>query len=201
MSITASSICLSNYIGLPIDVVNHIAMYVAETEKWITQRDTNGTYYRKVNPTVFYKLSRFCIFYKRIGNLDSHTIVFNRSLEYNTAKTVVQNKYIYNGNLYVTLYTTIEIARNIFDYVSIVYMVSSSSLSHRQFIKGTLYRPSEKLVWNQHRNITAFDMLDDTMYVNHNDYYVQYVWNTELNIGEYIVQGLDGNEYAIEWEQ
>lgn len=202
MSIIASSICLSNYIGLPIDIVNQIAMYAGGTEKWIPQLDTKGKIYRIVNTTAYNKLSRFCRFYKRIGNLDSHTIVFNRSLEYDTAKTIVLNKCILsNGSLEVTLYTKIEIARNIFDYMSIVYTVSPFSLSHRRLVKGTLYRPSEKLAWNQHRNITTFDMVDDIMYVNHNDYYVQYVWNTELNIGEYIVQGLDNNEYEIEWDQ
>jgi hypothetical protein len=77
-------------------------------------------------------------------------------------------------------------------------MVSPSSIPIRQFVKGVMHLPLESLLWNKQRTITTFDMVNDVMYVNHSNFQMEYIWNEELNIGEYIMQG--HHEYDDDYE-
>jgi hypothetical protein len=188
MSITTSSICLSKYVGLPIDIANCIARY-AGTEKWIPQFDTKGKFYRKVNPAYFDELSYICYIQPDIASgRTTHTVVLNNSQRYETAMTIVQRRHICdNGDMQVTLYTSIEVARGVFNYLSITYVITPYSMPLHEFVKGTFHRPSEPLSWNQQQQITSFRMENNVMCVNYAEYQVEYVWNEQLNFGEYIV--------------
>ena len=200
MSITTASIFISNYLGLPIDIANCIARYVG-TEKWIPQYDTKNNLDRKVNPAYFDELTNICDNHPAMASgRTTHAIVFNHSLRYDTANTVVQRRCVcYNGDIKITIYTSIEIARNVFDYLSITYVVSAYSTPVRQFLQGTLHCPSELLSWSQQQQVTSFYMENDVMFVNYRDLHVQFVWNNELNIGEYIVDVIeeDDDDYNL----
>ena len=199
MSITTASICLSKYLGLPMDIANCIVRY-AGTSKWIPQYDTKGKLYKKVNPRVYGTLSRLCYMHPAfMSGLNTHSVVLNSSIRYDTARTFVQRRHICNnGDLHITLYTMFEVSPDVFNYLSITYMVSPSSIPIRQFVKGVMHLPLESLLWNKQRTITTFDMVNDVMYVNHSNFQMEYIWNEELNIGEYIMQG--HHEYDDDYE-
>ena len=198
MSITTASICLSKYLGLPTDVTNCIALY-AGTEKWIPQFDTNNKLTGKINPASaqFDELSDLC--YNKPHMITGQTVVLNDAVY--TGNTFVQaRRFSDDGDIHIMLYTEIEVAEGVFHYLSIVQSASPYSVPVIQFEKGTLHRPMETLSWNQQRRITSFHMVNDAMLVSYADFQVQYVWNEQLNIGEYIVDLPDDNEtddYAL----
>ena len=187
MSITTASICLSNYLGLPIDVVNCIARY-AGTEKWIPQFDTKNNLTGKINTesVQFNELSN--LYYDKPDMSTGKTIVINNSRSYKST-AIIQSKRICedDGDIHLTLYTSIEVAYGVYNYISIVHVVSPYSTPIRQFLKGELHRPLEPLALNRQRQITSCHIENDVIFVNVNDFQVEYVWNSELNIGEYIV--------------
>ena len=189
MSLTTTCICLSKYLGIPIDVSNLVSQYSAdETSKWITQYDTVGNLYRRINPTYFVDLSIIINMKPDMySSIIPHAIVLNGTLRYDTARSVIQRRDVReNGDTEITIYTTVEIAVDVFEYLSITYIISSYTTPLRQFDRGTLYRPSEPVEWNKLQNITEFYMEDNVMIVNHTDVHMEYSWNPLLNIWEYV---------------
>lgn len=190
MSLTTSCICLSNYRGLPTDITNIISSYVG-TAKWIPQYDTRGRLYRKVNPIFYPELSNICCMKPDLEiTRTNHPIVMNRTHHYNTAQTYVLRTFINdNSDIQVNLYTSVEVDYDVFEYITVSYIVSPSSFPVRQFLRGTLHRPYEKVSFNREQTITRFDMSNDNItYIDHTEIHVEYVWNEEFEIGEYVIQ-------------
>ena len=191
MSLTTSCICLSNYRGLPTDITNIISSYVGSSTKWIPQYDTRGRLYRKVNPIFYHELSNICCMKPDLEmTRATHSLVMNRTHYYDTARTYVLRTFINdNHDIQVILYTSVEVDYDIFEYITVSYVVSSSTFPVRQFLRGTLHRPYEQVSFNREQTITQFDMSDDNItYINHTDVHVEYVWNEEFEIGEYVIQ-------------
>jgi len=209
MSLTTSSICLSKYYGIPSDVSNLIVSYLSsENAKYIPQYNTMGDIYYKINTAYFIKLSEICEYnLGRTSMNKPHEIVLN-TRRYNNAITVLQRKWISeDGKLRLTLYTTVEIAPDTYEYLSVSYSyLLFDTTPIRQFEKGTLFRPMETNVFNQQQRITSFNMENDVMYVSHTEVHAQFVWNNALNFGEYVVDMVDGifpnvadDEDEIDW--
>ena len=204
MSLTTALIAISSYVRLPTDVANLIAQYGAsETDKWIPQHDIHGHISYKVNSDFFYDLAKVCYTHPALlSGRNRHTVILNHTTRYDNAITYVYHRYFdENHDLHISLYTSIETAPEVFDYMTMTYVVSPTTDPVRQFVKGTLHRPSEILSWNREQRITSLDMLGDTMFVNYTEIHVEYMWNDALNIGEYILTGDigDDNDDDITW--
>jgi hypothetical protein len=185
MSITTASICLSNYIGLPIDVVNYIARY-AGIEKWIPQFDTKNNLTGKINKESekFDELSDF--WNNKPRTIIRQTIILN-NVAYKGA-VYIQYQYVgENHDIHMMMYISIEISDDVYHYLSIVHSANPYSNPVIQFVKGELHRPLEPLSLNRQRQITAFRIENGVIFATFNDFQVEYIWNVELNIGEYIV--------------
>ena len=116
-----------------------------------------------------------------------HAIVLNGTLRYETAQTMVLRRHVgEDGDMEITTYTTVEIAPDVYEYLSITYIISTYTTPVRQFDRGTLYRPSEPVEWNKLQRITEVDTEGNVMFVNHTDIHMEYSFNPLLNIWEYV---------------
>ena len=173
--LTTTHICLSNYLGLPNDVSNIVVSYLESDSKWIPQFDNDGHIYRKVNAAFFSRLSELCYIKSDMQiEQEPHSVIMNRYLVYDRANSYVLRTFINDqSDIQVILYTSIEVARDVFEYMTISYIVNSTSLPVREFCRGILHRPYEQLEWNRTRTITDFHMVYNHMYIEHDEQPVQ----------------------------
>jgi hypothetical protein len=132
-----------------------------------------------------------------------HPIVLNNTRYYNNATTFVQRVFVCsNGDMEIVLYTTFEISRDVYEYLSISYVVLRGQ--QYRFTNGILYRPNEPIHLNQYQTVTSIRMETDILHVTHSELQIQFIWNNQLNVGEYILQPTFGviaeyDEHGIEW--
>ena len=141
MSLTTSSICLSTYIGIPSEVANLIATYAGSiSNKWIPRIDSitgklsfivNESYYTEL----LYILSTRPFI---VEGVREHTIMTNGVNRYN-ATTYLQQCGKVENDIEVSIYSTVEVSPEVFDYYFIVYLLKGF---RRVFRKGTIHRAS-----------------------------------------------------------
>jgi hypothetical protein len=86
------------------------------------------------------------------------------------------------------LYTRIEIVPEVFNYMMILCNWSfGETASETHFVKGNLYRPSEKNEWDRKRTLTSVEIDNRVIRVSHNEPVIQYEWNQYLGVGALIV--------------
>ena len=154
MSLTTASICISNYLGVPTELMNIITQYAATNDdKWVPHFDTAGTLHKKINGHAFARLSK--IYEMRVySSFYSHVLVLNGVISCRSFTRV-----IYVDDSTRTLYTKSEIYPGVFDYYTITY--DSSSL-HEQFKSGSIYMSG----FTQSQAVTSFHMHGNEMYVS-----------------------------------
>lgn len=141
MSLTTSSICLSAYIGFPSDVANLIATYAgSESNKWIPRIDPiTGKLSFVVNKYYYTNLlSSFSVKVIVVNGFREHTIVVNGVNRY-TATTYLQHCVEVDNGIEVSTYSTVEVSPGVFDYYSILYLLSGNLCG---LLKGTIHRAS-----------------------------------------------------------
>lgn len=140
MSLTTSAICLSTYLGIPIDVTNAIVQYATPNEtKWIPQSNSNGEFTKKINFSAYFNLlNMFAVRPNVLLGVRTHTLVLDNNLHY-TATTYVQSaRELENGRIEITLYATVEVSTNLYDYYTIVY--NQNNIDTRvTFSNGTMH--------------------------------------------------------------
>jgi hypothetical protein len=191
MSLTTSLISLSKYLGLPADVSNEILQYsIEEDEKWLIQIDSCGNIYRKVNRSLVNEVSLlFAVKHIMNTSLSFHPLVVNNAVHHDIVETYVQRSYTNDdGDFEYVLYITNEVSPGRFEYFSVLYRVSPYSTPLREFIRGTVYRPSEEISFHREQSITEFQVIDTTMYISHTEVVIDYFVNTEfdMDITEYL---------------
>ena len=120
MSLTTASICISNYLGVPTELMNIITQYAATNDdKWVPHFDTAGTLHKKINGHAFTRLSK--IYEMRVySSVYYHVLVLNDVIRCQSSTRV-----IYVDEHTSTLYTKSEIYPGVFDYYTITYDPSS----------------------------------------------------------------------------
>ena len=140
MSLTTSAICLSTYLGIPIDVTNAIVQYATPDEtKWIPQSNSNGEFTKKINFSAYFNLlNMFAVRPNVLLGVRTHTLVLDNGSRY-TATTYVQSaRELENSCIEITIYVTAEVRPNLYDYYTIVY--NQNNIDNRvTFLKGTMH--------------------------------------------------------------
>lgn len=189
MSLKALYICLHYYKNIPSDVTSSIVEYV--DNKWISYLDVRGIVRWKLNPCAFKCLSEIVSF-KPIVIRNFRTIprIMNANgVEFSQSDTVVvAPKLISPTEIRLSIYAKFEIAQEVFNYAMMSFCWTFGENSdHHRFLKGILYRPHEKLIWNREQIITSAVVDDYAINVHHSEVLFQYIWNPEFNIGEYVI--------------
>ena len=141
MSLTTTSICLSNYHGIPTDVVNLISKYAATEEHgWVPSFDSFGNLKLKVNVDGHSDLSQMWRLKPLIMNgVRDHQLVLNmnQNLRYNATTYVQRVREIENSETAdITLYSAVEVVPNKFDYYIITYHWENN---RTEFVRGSMY--------------------------------------------------------------
>jgi hypothetical protein len=163
MSLTTASICISNYLGVPTELMNIITQYAATNDnKWVPHFDTAGTLHKKINGHAFATLSR--IYEMRVySRIYTHVLVLNGVISCRSL-----TRMIYVDEYTRTLYTKSEIYPGVFDYYTITYDSSSSS-SQNQLKSGSVHMSG----FTQSQAVTSFHMHGNEMWVSIIDEYDQ----------------------------
>ena len=191
MSLIASHICIARRLGMPIDVVNTIAQYIGTNSKWVPHFDIHGVLRWKVNPQSFGNLSEIISFKPAIVRNFRTNIraVSANGVESNHSETVlIAPRLISPTEIDLIVYTKFETAPEVFNYAMMSFhWTFGEATNEHSFVKGTLHCPQEALSWNRQQKITSARIETDAVSIEHTDVIFQYVWNYELNIGEYVV--------------
>lgn len=193
MSLVCSSICLFKS-GIPVDIVNAVVEYIGTTPnaRWIPRFNICGNLQWTLNKQAFNGLSDICSVKPTIYNGFRRTptvMVINGVEQEHPCSSVllIAPKLITPDIIHTTVYATIEIAPNVFNHISVVCEWGVGAFGDiTNFYKGSLYRPYEHK-WNREQPVTSIQIDNNRITVVHNEVIIQNVWNTELNIWEYVV--------------
>lgn len=191
MSLIASHICIARRLGMPIDVVNAIAQYIGTNSKWVPHFDIHGALRWKVNPQSFGNLSEIISFKPAVirnFRTKNRSVVTNPALYAQSDTILIAPRLISPTEIDLIVYTTVEVAPDVFNYAMMSFhWTFGEAANEHSFVKGTWHSPSEALSWNRQQKIMSARIDVDAISINHTDVMFEYVWNQDLNVGEYVV--------------
>ena len=195
MTTVSTSIYLMKHFGIPSDIVNLVGEYIGTSGRWLPYIDTHGDLRWKLNHASFESLSLICSYKPLIVShfrSEEISVVLNGSHTYTESDTVmIAPKLLSPTEIELILYTRIEVEPNVFHYTMVKSnWVFCTRSTENHFIKGILYRPNESIKWNREQNITLAHINNSVYHIDHTEVIMQYVWNSDLNIGEYVVHDL-----------
>ena len=191
MSLVSSSICMFKR-NIPVDIVNAVIEYIGATPnaRWIPRFGLDGKLCWKLNKQVFKGLSDLCMYkpviYRNFRCTPTFTIM--NGVEYDIPCyniLLIAPQLVSPDTIRTTMYTSVEIAPNAVNYISVVCDWGISSvLGVTHFHKGSLYRPHETHEWNQVHKIGSAIFGNNTINIEHSEIIQPNIWNPELQIWE-----------------
>ena len=174
-----------------------LAYAVADPDKRVPSFDSNGRLRWKWNVRSFGNLTttlREHSFGQQFLRI-AHSVVYNVDVRHDGCQTRVLRARV-NGShtLDLTLYSKIELAPNVFDYLWVSYVYDRQqprNPSLRKLISGTLYRPSQMDAWGKEQMITSFRFERDTMWIEFLDIHGDWVVDPHTGLLQFEVHFLN----------